>query len=224
MLTKNTFQFLRDLKTHNDRKWFEAHRESFETHVKRPMLELLEELAPGFGSVSRHIVVDPRPVGGSLMRIHRDIRFSKDKTPYKTHMAAMLAHSSGKDSSAPAFYLHVEPGATLFGGGVWHPDSTALKKVRDRIARDPAGWRKATAPVTEEKPWELIGSSLKRPPAGYDPAHPFIEDLKRKDFGAAVRFTDPQVLTPKFTDSIVAAAKRMMPFMMFLAKAIESPF
>ena len=224
MFTADTFRFLSELKAHNERAWFEKNKGSYEGVAKAPMLELISDLVPRLNGVSRQIVVDPRPTGGSMMRIYRDIRFSKDKTPYKPHLAAMFWHKKGKESSAPGFYLHVEPGATMFGGGVWHPESPALKRIRDKIAHSPTEWGKVTSGLLKKSACGMIGDSLKRPPVGYDPEHPYIEDIKRKDFGLSMRFTDKEALSAKFADRVAEAAHRMVPFMSFLAKAVGASF
>jgi uncharacterized protein (TIGR02453 family) len=224
MLTNDTLAFLTELRSHNDRRWFESNKERYEASVKEPMLSLVAELGPRIRAVSRHMVVDPRPTGGSLMRIYRDIRFSKDKSPYKTHMAAMFWHAKGKESSTPGYYLHVEPGETMLGGGVWHPDGSALKGIRDRIAKDSAQWRSATSGLLKKSACGMIGATLKRPPAGYAPDHPLIDDLKRKDFAFSMRFSDAEALSPKFAASVADGAGRMAPFMAFLAKAVGVPF
>ncbi len=222
--TRDFFRFLEELKLHNERPWFEANKQRYEDSVKEPTLRLIEALQPLLRKVSQKIVVDPRPVGGSMMRIYRDIRFSRDKTPYKPYVAAMFHHSKGKEGGAPGYYLHLEPGESIFGGGVWHPEGPALKGIRDAIAGDPDGWRKATSKLLKGNLCSMMGDSLKRPPPGYPPDHEFIEDLKRKDFGVLVRFADRDVLSPGFPEAIAKNAQAMAPFMSFLAEAVGESF
>jgi uncharacterized protein (TIGR02453 family) len=137
--TPRIFQFLRELATHNDKDWFQTNKHRYEADARRPVLRFVEEFATQLRTISRHFEADPRPVGGSMFRIHRDTRFSKDKSPYKTNVGAHFPHrTAGKDVHAPGFYLHLEPGGSTGGGGLWHPDGPALKKVRDRIAGRPA--------------------------------------------------------------------------------------
>src|SRR4051812_22823600 len=216
MITADTLRFLGELKKHNERPWFEKNKARYETSVRDAMLDLVAELQPRLRKVSRKVMVEPK----SVMRIYRDVRFSKDKSPYKTYLGAMFRHADGKESPAPGFYLHVEPGETMVGGGVWHPEGKALKGIRDAIVEDSAGWKKVTAGLLKGAGCSMIGESLKRPPPGYDPEHPLIEDLKRKDFCVAMEFTDAQVTSKKFPDEIGKAAEKMAPFMKFLAEAV----
>ena len=129
------FRFLRDLVKHNDREWFAKHKARYEEHVRDPMLRFIEDLGPVLQEIAPRFVADPRPVGGSMFRIHRDTRFSKDKSPYKTHVGIRFPHKAGKDVHAPGFYLHLEPGQVFFGCGVWHPDGATLARIRGSIAR-----------------------------------------------------------------------------------------
>ena len=194
-LTKATLDFLKQLCANNDRDWFLANKERYEKQVRDPFLRLIADLAPAFEKAKLPYVADPRPNGGSMMRIYRDIRFSKDKSPYKTAIAAHFAHQDAKDDAAPGFYLHIQPGKSMIGGGVWRPEPKALKKIRDAIANDAKAWQKATAPLRKSEHVSLIGESLTRPPAGFPADHPFIEDIKRKDFAISSPLTDSPVST-----------------------------
>ena len=120
------FRFLRDLKTHNERRWFEANKQRYKADVQAPFLRLITDLAPALKEIGG--VADPSPNGGSMMRIYRDIRFSKDKSPYKTYAAAHFRHAKSKAGAAPVYYLHLEPGDSVIGGGIWQPEPKALKK------------------------------------------------------------------------------------------------
>ena len=158
-----------------------------------------------------------------MMRIYRDIRFSKDKSPYKTYAAAHFWQAKGKDGAAPAYFLHVDPGNSVIGGGIWQPESKALKKIRDKIAGDPKGWGRATTGGALGSTCRMAGESLKRPPAGYDPAHPFIEDIKRKDFAISTPLTDPEVTGDDFLDLVVQRLRATAPFVRFLSNAVGLP-
>src|SRR5688572_21278461 len=124
--TPRLFQFLRELKANNDRSWFQANKGHYESDVKQPLLEFIADFGPPLREISEHFDADPGPVGGSLFRIYRDTRFSRDKTPYKTHAAAHFRHERGKDVHAPGFYLHLEPDNVFAACGIWHPDSDTL--------------------------------------------------------------------------------------------------
>jgi uncharacterized protein (TIGR02453 family) len=215
------FRFLKDLNVHNEREWFLANKQRYEDEVQEPFLRLIADLAPALKNVAGGFIADPSPNGGSMMRIYRDIRFSKDKSPYKTFVAAHFWHARVKQGAAPAYYLRLEPGASVIGGGIWQPESQALKKIRDRIVAEPEVWRRARSAHDLGATCEISGQTLKRPPAGYDAHHPFIEDLKRKDFTVSARLRDREVMSDRFTDIVLDKIRASSPFMQFLSEAIE---
>jgi uncharacterized protein (TIGR02453 family) len=214
------FRFLSDLKANNDREWFAANKDRYEEHVRGAALDFVADFAPRLEKISTHFVADPRPSGGSLFRIHRDTRFSKDKSPYKPYVGIRFSHERAKDAHAPGFYLHLQPGSVFVGAGIWHPDSPTLGKIREAIVDDPQAWRKATV----GKSWRLAGESLKRAPAGFDPEHPLIEDLKRKSFVAAVGLTQKDACAPGFIDRFGATCKETSPLVRFVCKALDLPY
>ncbi len=130
------FRFLKELKAHNDREWFQANKGRFEAEARDPLLRFIGDFSVPLAGISRQFAADPRPVGGSMFRIYRDTRFGKDKTPYKTHLAAHFPYRGPGTLGVhgPGFYLHLEPGASFAGGGLWHPEPEALFKVRQAIA------------------------------------------------------------------------------------------
>jgi uncharacterized protein (TIGR02453 family) len=211
------FRFLRELAKHNDRDWFQANKARFEKDVRDPMLAFISDLKPKMEKLSKHIVVDPRPVGGSLFRMHRDVRFSKDKSPYKTHVAAHFSHAKC-EGSAPGFYLRLEAGESFAGGGVWHPEADALGHIRDAMIAAPNDWKRAT------KGLDLGGEALKRPPKGIAPDHALIEDLKRKDFITGTSYTESQVSASDFMDRFVEDCRTYAPLVRFLCRALDLQF
>jgi uncharacterized protein (TIGR02453 family) len=221
--SRELFTFLRDLREHNDREWFQANKPRYLDVVQEPALRFVAEFAQLLEGISRHFVADPRPVGGSLFRIYRDTRFSKDKTPYKTQVGIHFRHELAKSAHAPGFYLHLEPGSVFAAGGIWRPDTETLGRLRQAIAADPQGWAKATRAVTSGG-FRLEGDALKRPPTGFDPAHPAIEELKRKDFIAVANLTERQVVEPRFANRLAELFRTTTPLMRFLCAAIDAPF
>lgn len=210
------FEFFMELKENNNKGWFQANKARYEHEVKGPMLRFIADFGERLRTVSKRFAADPRPVGGSMFRIHRDVRFSMDKSPYKTHAAAHFPHfDRGKDVHAPGFYLHLEPGSCLGGGGLWHPDGTALKKVRDQIVRCPKDWK-----AVLETGLAMEGDKLTRPPQGYDPEHPLIEHLKYKDFYTMTTFTQSEVCAPDFMDRYTEACCAASPLVAFLTNAV----
>jgi uncharacterized protein (TIGR02453 family) len=213
--TSDLFQFLRELKVHNDREWFTAHKARYLSAVEEPMLRFIADLGPRLSRISPSVLVDPRRTGGSMFRFYRDTRFSKDKTPYKTSAGAHFRHrAADKGQSAPGFYLSLESDESVGGGGIYHPEASALKRIRDRIAQEPAAWSRVRKTI------DVQGESLKRPPAGYDPEHRFIADLKRKDFYDLETFSEKEVCSPRFMDRYLAACSRIAPLVTFLNGAL----
>jgi uncharacterized protein (TIGR02453 family) len=214
------FRFLRDLNANNDRAWFAENKDRYEREVRNPALDFVEDFAPHLERLSPHFVADPRPSGGSLFRIHRDTRFSKDKSPYKPYTGIQFRHELGKDAHAPGFYLHLAPGGVFAAAGIWHPDQPTLGRIREAIARDRKGWRAAT----KGERFRLAGDSLKRAPAGFDPEHPLIEDLKRKDFIGVVTLSEKDVCARGFVESFAKTCKDVSPLVRFLCAAVDAPY
>jgi uncharacterized protein (TIGR02453 family) len=222
--TPETMQFLRDLRANNNREWFQANKERYENHVRQPFMHFISDFAPRLEKISKHIRADPRPQGGSLFRIYRDVRFSKNKDPYKTHAGAQFRHIAGKDVHAPGFYLHIAPDEVMAAAGVWKPDSATLRKIRDAIINQPERWKSIKSDPEFEAMFNLGGESLKRNPQGYDPEHELIEDLKRKDIFAFTEFGEEDPFQPNFLDQFVQVCETAAPFMKFLCDAIDQPF
>jgi uncharacterized protein (TIGR02453 family) len=222
--TPALFGFLRDLERNNDRDWFAANKARYVAEVRDPMLDFIAGFAPHLESISTRYVADPRANGGSLFRIHRDVRFAKDKRPYKTNAGAHFRHEAARDAHAPGFYLHLEPGGVFAASGVWHPDGPALAKIRDAIAGDAGAWRRVTSGKALGARGELAGESLKRPPRGYDTDHPLIDDLKRKDFFALARYSEEESCAPGFMDEFAQTCRTFSPLTRFLTRALDLPW
>ena len=218
------FEFLVELQANNNREWFGEHKERYERHVKQPLLDFIEDFEPYLQSISKHFVADARANGGSMFRIYRDVRFSKDKSPYKTQAAVHFRHEAGKSAHAPGFYLHLAPDEVFAGVGLWRPDSTALAGIRQQIVDDPQGWDRAVQAPGFADAFELTGDSLKRPPKGFDPDHPSIEDLKRKDHIATIPLSEEEVTTPGFIELFANACRQASPYAKFLTKAVGLPY
>jgi uncharacterized protein (TIGR02453 family) len=214
------FRFLTELRTHNNREWFQENKERYETRVRNPLLQFIADLGPGIRKINSHIVSDPSPTGGSMMRIYRDIRFSKDKSPYKTAVAAHFWHDKGKAGATPAYYLRLEPDGSLIGAGIWRPEPGALRKIRDAIVSESKLWKRATSAGQLGSHCKMAGKSLQRVPRGYDPDHPLAEDLKRKDFTVGLRLADKEVLRRDFLNHTLVTFRKMAPFVEFLSRAI----
>ena len=218
-VSRDVFAFLAELRRHNNREWFNENKDRYLAEVRDPMLALIASLAPGLSRISRHISVDPRPSGGSLMRIYRDTRFSRDKTPYKTNVGIHFGLEAPRDFDAPGYYLHLEPGSVFMGAGIWHPGADALRTIREAIVRDPRGWKQARRVGLSHDE-----NTLKRPPRGFDADHPLIEDIKRLSFTTGAEFSERQARAPDFPARFVTACHRATPLMRFLARATGVAF
>ena len=218
------FTFLETLRQNNNREWFQANKQRYEADVRDPMRRFIGDFGPHLRTISARFVADPRANGGSLFRIYRDVRFAKDKRPYKTNAGAQFRHEAGRDVHAPGFYLHLEPGMVFVASGVWHPDHRTLSNIRDAIVAHPQAWKRATSSKTFRATGCLGGDSLKRPPHGYDPAHPLIEDLKRKDFVAHAPFSEAQACAPDFMAVFTETCRAFAPMTKFLTAALQLPW
>jgi uncharacterized protein (TIGR02453 family) len=218
-VTRDLFRFFRDLSRNNDRDWFLKNKRRYETHVKEPLLQFISDFDPHLRRINPHLVADPRPSGGSLFRIHRDVRFSRDKRPYKTHAGIHFPHEEAKHAHAPGYYLHLEPGNVFAAAGIWHPEPPTLKRVRDAMVSDPRSWKRSVERTLRGK-YELEGDSLKRAPRGYDPEHPLAADLKRKDFIVSIPFDERQACASDFMKRFANACATMKPLLGFLSRAV----
>ena len=223
-LPKDYFDFFNELKDNNNREWFTENKPRFKASVQEPLSAMVEAIAPHLKKVSKHFVADPRLNGGSVFRIYKDVRFSKDKTPYKTHGAIQLRHALGKDAHAPGFYIHLATDEIFYGGGIWHPPSPHLLKIRETIRDKGPAWKKATTSAVFEKRFgELRGDGLTRPPRGFDGEHPLINDIKRKSFFAMAETKPATAKKAAFIDDVAAAMKDAKPMMKFLCDALGVP-
>ncbi len=217
-------KFLRDLARNNNREWFNAHKAQYESSVRDPFLRLIGDLAEPLARISPYFRADPRPSGGSMFRIYRDTRFANDKSPYKTWLGARLFHERARQVHAPLFYIHIQPGDCFAGGGLWHPESAALRRIRDFLVDNPAAWKKAVRSPAFRRRFALGGESLSRPPAGYDPRHELIEDLKRKDFVASREFSDADATSPRLRALVIDTFKGIAPMVDYLCAALDLEF
>lgn len=216
--------FLNDLSKNNNRRWFEANKPRYESDLLDPCLEFIAAMADPLAKISPHFKAVPKRVGGSLMRIYRDVRFSKDKRPYKTNVGIHFRHELGKDVHAPGFYFHIDPDDVFLGAGIWHPDSKALGKIRKAIAKDPTRWKRAKGAKAFREHYEPSGDSLIRPPKGYDADNPLIEDLKRKDHIGLCRLDHDDLFEPDLVKHTAQRFRAAKPYMAFLCDSLGVKF
>jgi uncharacterized protein (TIGR02453 family) len=222
--SKSSLRFLGDLAANNSREWFHANKARYEAEVRDPFLRLIGDLAPPLEKITPHLRADVRTQGGSLFRIQRDTRFANDKTPYKTWAGARLYHERSREIEAPSFYVHIQPKNCFAGGGVWHPQSSTLKRVRDFFIDNPQAWKKATRSKAFRDNFEFWGESLTRPPRGYPVDHELIDDLKRKSFAAGGAINDTVVCSAELKPVLVEQFKHLAPMLDYLCAALELEF
>ncbi len=218
------FKFFEELKANNNRTWFNEHKAWYQGSVVNPVSEFIECMAPRLGNISRHYTADPRPHGGSMFRIYRDTRFSKDKTPYKTHAGIQFRHEDGNDAHAPGFYVHLAADGLFFGGGIWNPAGPQLNRIRDYIADNARSWARIVNARKVRDAGGIRGDTLKCPPRGFDAQHVHIEDLMRKSFYVMTEAPADDALSPGFIDEVTEGFRRAAPLNRFIAGALELPF
>ena len=219
-----TLRFLRDLSVNNDKLWFADNKQRYEQHVREPALAFISDMQSWIKMISPYYEAVPKKVGGSLMRVYRDVRFSADKSPFKTNIGIQFRHELGKDVHAPGFYFHLHPEQCFLGVGVWHPAADALKSIRDKIANQSAQYQDAITHQPFCESYQLSGESLQRPPRGYDAAHPLIEEIKRKDFIGIQEFDWQQAQQDDLCEWVARQYGRAQPLQRFLCDALNLRF
>lgn len=216
--------FLRQLEKNNNREWFNDNKERYEALVREPALDFISAMGQPLANISGYFVAVPKKTGGSLMRPYRDTRFAKDKTPYKTNVGIQFRHERGKDVHAPGFYFHIDPKEVFIGAGIWRPESSALRAIREAMVERPKDWRAVRNQRTFKRHYDLAGDSLKTPPRGFDKEHELIEDLKRKDFIAVKNLSHKDLYSPTLVRDVSSSFKAASGLMAFLCKAVGVQF
>jgi uncharacterized protein (TIGR02453 family) len=212
-------RFLKRLKRNNSRPWFEEHKGEYESFVKLPMQSLIAALKPHFEKFAPEFDINPKR---SLFRVYRDVRFSRDKTPYKTHVAAhFVLRGKPKGIEGSGYYLHIEPGEVFIGGGIYMPDGDQIKRIRRAIADQPDRFLSIIRDRRFRKRFgELEGDKLKRVPPGYDPDHPLAEWLKLKQFFVGADWPESACYKRSFVDEVARAFEETAPLVRFLNEAM----
>ncbi|MEO0675674.1 MAG: DUF2461 domain-containing protein [Pseudomonadota bacterium] len=224
-LPADFFPFFEALAENNNRPWFEENKDRFRKTVQDPLLAFVEAIGPKLKKVSPHYVADARRNGGSVFRIYRDVRFSKDKSPYKTHAAVHLRHARGKDAHTPGFYLHLAPDEIFMGGGIWMPPAPALLQIREAIRDEPELWnRTVNGKAFKNRFGSLRGDALTRPPRGFDKDDPHIDHIKHKSFFAMRALDRADVQTKSLLTVAEQTMKGASPLIKFLCDALDVPF
>ena len=221
MFSNATFSFLDELAANNNRPWFVINKPRYEELVREPAMAFITEMGPVLETFAPHFRADLRKVGGSLMRVARDTRFTRNKSPFKTNIGIQFRHELGKDVHAPGFYVHIATDECFLGAGCWSPEADALGQIRDLVAHKPEKWFSVRDHKSFVEHWALSGDTLNRPPRGYDAVHLAIDDLKRKDFIGIAPLSRDDVIGG---DLVKLAGERFSgaaPFMKFLCAALK---
>lgn len=217
--------FLRQLACNNQKAWFQAHRGQYDTFVREPFERLLVALQPALEKISPQFRADPARVGGSLYRIHRDARYSHDKSPYKSWQGARLYHLRRREVPAPAFYLHLQPGGSFIGAGMWHPEPEVLRRLRGFVFENPTSWEAAAhAPAVRRHFGLMEEEKLVRPPRGFPADFPFIDDLKLRNFVLWRALDDATITAPGLDRLIARDLRTLAPFVDYLCAALDLEF
>ena len=210
--TADTLKFLRALTRHNDRPWFNDHKGDYETHVKAPMLAIIERLAVDLPRIAPDLVVSPR----SLYRIHRDTRFSADKTPYKTHVAASFAHRTLPKHESAGLYFHLSPTELWIGGGIYMPQTPQLHLIRQHIVANLRTFKSLAESPAIRRMGGVQGARLQRVPRGFAPDHEAADYLRLKQYLVGVQLEPARALSPRFYGVLQRRFTTLAPFIQLL--------
>jgi uncharacterized protein (TIGR02453 family) len=212
------FAFLKRLKKNNNRPWFLKHKEEYEETVRFPMQCLIASLGARLADDAPEFMFDPKK---SIFRIYRDVRFSKDKAPYKTNIAASFEMSAAKKSptETPGFYVGIEPTEVFIGGGLYMPTGDQLKGIRNAIASKPDELLEIVkSPRFKKRFGSVMGATLQRAPLGYPPDHPMIEYLKQKQWFVGTEPEPKAVHSEKFVAQVADTFVDALPFIRWLSR------
>jgi len=216
-ISKSTLQFLKDLSKNNNRPWFNENKDRY-TAAHENMIEFAEAL---IDEMSHHDNLVPMTGKKSLFRIYRDVRFSKNKSPYKTNFAGGLKRAT--KWLRGGYYYHIEPGESFVGGGFWAPNPADLKRIRDEIAADDKPLRKIIADPTFVKTFgTLKGDAVKTAPKGFSKDHLAIDLLRHKQFLVSHSFTEKEVTSPDFVKKLSQSFQNMRPFFDYMSEVLTT--
>ena len=222
--TNDTFTFLKELENNNNRPWFNENKQRYEDLVRTPSLQFIEDMGDALPSLTSRFRAIPKKTGGSLRRVYRDIRFAKNKTPYKINIGIHFRHEAAVDVHAPGFYLNISNEQSFVGAGIWRPGGSTLRKIRDCLDENSRTWLATKNDAEFKKVFKLRGESLTNGPRGFPKDHPLIEDLKRKEFIAFHDLKKTTVTSSDLLEKTIEHYSKVTPFMRYLCYAVELPF
>lgn len=220
-----TFRFLKNLSANNDRQWFAENKEDYEKYFLQPSLAFISDMEVQLQRVAPLLEASAKKVGGSLMRIYKDTRFSKDKTPYKTNIGIHFRHRAGsRDVHSPGVYLHVDSKECFLGAGIWQPCTAPLKAIRTHIVENPAAWKKSIARKAFQQQFILHDDRLKTFPRGFDREHPLINDLRLTSYIGIATLSKQEVQSADLAKRVAKLIRDSRPFMEFLCESLGLPY
>jgi len=220
MLKKDTLNFIKNVADNNNREWFAENKQKYE-EAKADVLELVSAIIPKLSKIDPLISADLDPKK-CLMRIYRDVRFSKNKDPYKNNFG-MWFSSKSKGGNEPGYYLHIQPGKSFIAGGYWMPEAPHVKLIRQEIDYNISDFKEVLENKDFKKNFKLgTANALKNAPKGYDPADPNIEYLKLKSFEASMKLDDEEFFKPTLVNKLISSFKTVNPLVAFLRNALEA--
>jgi uncharacterized protein (TIGR02453 family) len=219
---KETFAFLRGLAANNDRAWFQAHRDDYEAYWLEPAMALVEAIGSRLRRFAPDVVVDPR-VNGSIFRINRDIRFSKDKRPYKTHLDLWFPETKTGQKWAPGYWFRLTPDAVSLGAGMHGLDAAMLDRFRQAVGDDERGPALASAVAKVRKAgYEVWGEHYKRVPRGFEPDHPRADLLRYDSLTAGGDLPAEEARSPRFPDLVASHYRKLAPIQRWLVDVVNA--
>ena len=224
IISEDLFRFLRELQSNNHRDWFNENKFRYQTELRDPAVELVRQLDKPLARAAPMLSAIPKSHGGSLMRIYRDTRFSKDKTPYKTNVGISLRHQANTNIHSPGAYIHFDPNECFIGMGCWRPERNVLAAIRQAIDANPKAWVKVRDQKAFREHFEFAGEKLKTTPREYDKTHPMIDDLRRIDFIAVAPISEAEVTSAEIVKILIDRVRAARPLMRFLCDAIDVPY
>jgi len=218
MIQPETLAFITDVANNNNREWFAAHKDRYEL-AKADVLQFVDKLIPLLAAADPEFSAETS-AKKCLLRIYRDVRFSKNKDPYKNNYGISFA-VKGKGVNEPGYYLHIQPGSCFFGAGFWMPEAADLKKIREEIDYNTSEFLEIIEDKSFKNTFQLSQEDkLKKVPKGYETDHPQIELLKLKSFIATFPIKDEEFFKPAIVNQLKNAFESVYPFILFLRKAV----
>ncbi len=220
----DTLRFLSDLEENNNREWFTENRCRYEASFLTPALDFIEAIKKPLDKAAPCLVAEPKKSGGSLLRIYKDTRFSKDKTPYKTNLGIQFRHMAGKDIHAPGIYIHIACDECFLGAGMWRPPSEVVKAVRAYIEDPQSSWMKMRRGKKLNDAFELYDDRLKTAPRGVAKDHPLIDELRLKSYIVMAKLSRREIQSAEFVDQVIKLIRTSRPLMIALCEATNQPY